>query len=284
MKSLRIPEHKINNAYLLVGEELPVLEEAAAVFASSLLLRGTDGDRQESARLRLRSGTHPDLLRITPDKPEENPHIISVENIRRSVTETVGIRPYEAEYKLYLISEAEKMNAQAQNALLKTLEEPPEYVVIVLLSRNAEAFLPTILSRVIELRAAEREPRERFLEFYREEWAKETVALLSELRFRTMGDILDFIKRRNEEKTDTTALYSFIEIILRDVLCYKSARRESLLYGQEIRKEISGLARELSYERLGVATEELSRAMRGIAVNVNRDLQLENLLIRMKEA
>lgn len=283
MKLLRIPEHKINNAYLLVGEELSVLEEAALHFTESVFLRGKEGEEAESIRLRLKNQSHPDLIRIVPDKPEENPHTISVDNVRQKLSDTAEIRPYEAAYKVYFIMEAEKMNVQAQNALLKTLEEPPEYVVIILLSRNADAFLPTVLSRVIELKAGERDPEERFREYYREDWAKETIALLSEIRFKSMGDILDYIKKRNEEKQDYAALYSFIEIILRDVLCYKSIRNEKRLYGQEVQEEISRLSKELSYEKLGMLTEEISRAIKGLSFNVNHDLQLENFLILMKE-
>lgn len=283
MKLLRIPEHKINNAYLLVGEELSVLEEAALHFTESVFLRGKEGEEAESIRLRLKNQSHPDLIRIVPDKPEENPHTISVDNVRQKLSDTAEIRPYEAAYKVYFIMEAEKMNVQAQNALLKTLEEPPEYVVIILLSRNADAFLPTVLSRVIELKAGERDPEERFREYYREDWAKETIALLSEIRFKSMGDILDYIKKRNEEKQDYAALYSFIEIILRDVLCYKSVRNEKRLYGQEVQEEISRLSKELSYEKLGMLTEEISRAIKGLSFNVNHDLQLENFLILMKE-
>ncbi len=281
MKSLRIPDHKINNAYLLVGEEFAVLEDAALHFAKSLFLR--NAENSESVEVRLENGGHPDLIRIRPDKPEENPHTISVDNIRFNVTDTVEVRPYEAEYKIYLIEEAEKMNIQAQNALLKTLEEPPEYVVILLLARNAEAFLPTILSRVIELKAGEKDPRENFLNFYEENWAKETVSLISDIRFRNMADLLDYVKKINDEKVDPQGLYSFIEIILRDVLCYKSTRNEDLLYGREIREEIARFSREFSYEQLGKLTDEISRAMRGLNVNVNKDLQLENLLIMMKK-
>ena len=59
--------------------------------------------------------------------------------------------PYKGPYKIYIVDEAEKMNAAAQNAILKTIEEPPEYAVIFLLTTNRGAFLDTILSRCILL-------------------------------------------------------------------------------------------------------------------------------------
>ena len=153
MKSLRIPLHKVRNAYLLIGEEREQLYEAALRFAEELLQREGGEEEplwkrlsypskeewRESVRKRIRAGEHPDLFRLLPDKPEEHPKMISVDNIRRNLVDSVEIRPYEAEYKIYIIRDADKMNAQAQNALLKTLEEPPEYAVILLLSGGREA-------------------------------------------------------------------------------------------------------------------------------------------------
>lgn len=284
MKSLRIPEHKINNAYLLIGEEIEVLMEAVLYFAGSIFMRGKEAEERALISSKIKNGSHPDILRIVPDKPEENPHTISVDQIRSRISDTADVRPYEAPYKLYLVEEAEKMNVQAQNALLKTLEEPPEYVIIFLIARNADSLLPTIMSRVMEIRAAERNPRESFTDYFSAEWAKETIRLLTQARFCSIGDILEYIKRRNDERLDSRQLYSFIEIILRDVLCYKSTHNEELLYARELEKEISAMSRELSYELLGELSEELSGAIRGLSTNVNRDLQLENFFMLIKEA
>ena len=66
-----------------------------------------------------------------------------------SINNDIAVKPYSSRYKVYIIDEAEKMTEAAQNALLKTIEEPPEYAVILLLTDNANAFLPTILSRCV---------------------------------------------------------------------------------------------------------------------------------------
>lgn len=93
------------------------------------------------------NGNHPDIIYVTHEKP----NVISVDNIRQQVNGDIDIKPYSGEYKIYIIDEAEKMNVQAQNALLKTLEEPPAYAVILLLATRAEAMLQTILSRCVVL-------------------------------------------------------------------------------------------------------------------------------------
>ena len=81
----------------------------------------------------------------------ENPNQISVDDVRQQINNDIVIRPYSSSHKVYIVDEAEKMNIAAQNALLKTIEEPPEYAVILLLTTNIDAFLPTILSRCITL-------------------------------------------------------------------------------------------------------------------------------------
>ncbi len=63
----------------------------------------------------------------------------------------MDIRPYYSPYKIYIIADADLMTPQAQNALLKTIEEPPEYAVILLLTNNIGGLLPTIQSRCVRL-------------------------------------------------------------------------------------------------------------------------------------
>ena len=74
-----------------------------------------------------------------------------MDDIRQQLCGDIMIKPYKGPYKIYIIDEAQKLNVQAQNALLKTIEEPPSYAVILLLTTNAQSFLPTILSRCVTL-------------------------------------------------------------------------------------------------------------------------------------
>ena len=302
MKAIKIPENQIYNAYLIEGEDMELLKSAAMEFTVQLLSRDPSSldtgampiyqqrgyasceEWADSVRKRVQNHEHPDMLEIVPNKPEEHPTIISVDNIRDHVTDTVAVRPYEAAYKVYLIEHAEMMNPQAQNAILKTLEEPPESVVIMLLAANADAFLPTILSRVIEIKAGERDVRERYAEMITEEWAQETVKLLSEIRFRTGREILDFCTHVSKDwKVPQGSLLGFLEIILRDVLCYKSTSQMELLYAQDSVNVIIRMASAMSYEKLGQATDDLERMLRDQTFNVNRDLMLENFLLRLRD-
>ena len=90
--------------------------------------------------------THPDI--ITVDDPEKA--FVSIELIRDACAD-LYIRPNEGAKKIYIIPRANKMQPPAQNAFLKSLEEPPQYGVFILITDNAEALLPTIRSRSVTL-------------------------------------------------------------------------------------------------------------------------------------
>ena len=98
------------------------------------------------------AGSHPDVIVVTNARAgaETKTNIIGVK-AARFVQGDVSIRPYEGPYKIYIVPDAQNMNPQAQNALLKTLEEPPAYAVLILLAQTTAAFLPTVLSRCITL-------------------------------------------------------------------------------------------------------------------------------------
>ena len=81
----------------------------------------------------------------------EKPNTISIDEIREQLINDVMIKPYSSPYKIYIIDEAQKLTLQAQNALLKTIEEPPAYAVVMLLADNPDALLPTISSRCVQL-------------------------------------------------------------------------------------------------------------------------------------
>ena len=90
---------------------------------------------------------HPDVIWVSHEKP----NVISVGEIREQIVNTVEIMPYKGPYKIYIVDEAEKMNAAAQNAILKTIEEPPEYGIVILMTSNISALLPTIQSRCLTM-------------------------------------------------------------------------------------------------------------------------------------
>ena len=145
---------KVSHAYIISGENNSGKEFIARVFAKALQCenRQNKGEFIESCNecnscVKALSDNHPDIITLTHEKPGS----IGVDDIRHGLRDDVVIKPYESKYKIYIIPEGEKMTPAAQNALLKTLEEPPSYIVIIILTNNINAFLPTIISRCIVL-------------------------------------------------------------------------------------------------------------------------------------
>jgi len=134
-------EGQPSHAYLLHGPAGSGKREAARAVAAELLARGAAD--QESARTRVLRGVHPDLTWVAPSGAHEM--------LRRDVDEAVvaaaARTPFEAGFRVFVLERADTMNDEAANALLKTLEEPPGYVVLLLLTDRPTQVLPTIASR-----------------------------------------------------------------------------------------------------------------------------------------
>lgn len=296
MKFLKIPENHIYNAYLIESQDEALLVRYAVQFAKKLLIKD-DADTpiyvnrgfssrekwEQSVLRRIENQKHPDFILVRPDKTDSATPVLSVKSIRENVTDTVSVRPYEAEYKIYAILHAEAMNQQAQNAILKTLEEPPQYVVILLLTANRNVFLPTILSRVIEIRAGERDIRETVAAFSKEPWVTETLQFLREIQFRSVAEILEFVRRLTENTVPVRIFFSFLEIIFRDVLCYKSTAFSQLLSMPEAEEVIIRLSNQMSYQKLGEITNLIEQDLFDLRFNVNTELMLEHFFLRLRD-
>ena len=130
-----------SHAYLLHGPAGSGKREAARAVAGELLARGAADPA--SARTRVLHGAHPDLTWVAPSGAHEM--------LRRDVDEAVvaasAHTPFEASFRVFVLERADTMNDEAANSLLKTLEEPPRYVVLLLLTDRPTQVLPTIASR-----------------------------------------------------------------------------------------------------------------------------------------
>ncbi len=253
----------------------------------------------------------PDILYLVHEKP----NTISVDDVRRQINQDIAVKPYSSKYKVYIVDEAEKMNVQAQNALLKTIEEPPSYAVILLLTTNADAFLQTIRSRCVtlSLKAVEDDKVKRFLmqscraPDYKadicaafaqgnvgrammlasserfNELKDITVQLLRRLRDIPNYDLLQEIKPLNDFKEDIQDFFDLILLWYRDVLLYKASGQENRLIFQDQSYEVKRQADQVSYPGIQKNLEAIETAGRRIRANVNFELTLELLLMTIKE-
>ena len=145
-----IQTQKIPNALLFYGNENSQRKKAALFLAKGcncLKKNDTACNTCRSCR-KIDAKSHPDILTIDLEKDKK---IISIAQIRKMGL-SISSRPNEARFRMVLILNADKMNPQAQNALLKMLEEPPEKTFFILIAKDISLFLPTIISRCRKIR------------------------------------------------------------------------------------------------------------------------------------
>ncbi len=305
---------KVSHAYIINGERNAGKEFIAKTFAMALQCE----NRQDvepcgechSCKQAL-SGNHPDIIFITHEKPGT----IGVDDIRRQINTDVAIKPYSGPKKIYIVSEGEKMTVQAQNALLKTLEEPPEYAVILILTDNVNTLLPTILSRCVVLNmkpVRDAQIKEYLMEnmgipdykadicvaFARgnvgkarllansEEFDKvkeEAITLLKYIGEMELHEIVAAIKKINEYKFDVNDYMDILSIWYRDVLLFKATHDVNHLIFREEIQHIRKVADKSTYEGIERIIDALEKSKQRLNANVNFELTMELLLLTIKE-
>ena len=225
----------------------------------------------------------------------------------------MGIRPYESPYKIYIVNDADKLTLQAQNALLKTIEEPPAYAVILLLADNPDALLPTITSRCVllslkpvgdrlvkdylmermhipdyqaEVQAAQGNIGKAKKTAESREFAEMTanaLQLLKRARSMAVYELVEAVRSMSQEKDN---IYEYLDLFLmwfRDVLLFKATKEvDNLVFKEEI-NAIKERATQSSYEGLEKIIEAIHTADSRLHANVNFDLVMELLFLTIKE-
>ena len=142
---------RLAHAYIVEGDAgsgKRMLAEAVANFLVCRAADGGDSCGQCPDCAQFTSGNHPDVIYVRPSGKTG----YGADDIREMILRELEVRPYQSRYKIYIIAAAESMTAQAQNVLLKTIEEPPAYALFFLLTENKDRLLETVLSRCVRLR------------------------------------------------------------------------------------------------------------------------------------
>lgn len=304
---------QVSHAYIMNGERGAGKKLLAYLFAMTLLCEkgGPEPCNTCHSCKQAESGNHPDIIRVTHEKPNS----ISVEDIREQVNNTIMIKPYQGPYKVYIIDHADLMTVQAQNALLKTIEEPPRYAVIMLLTENAQLLLPTINSRCVMLRL--RYIKDKLIKKYLMESLKipdykadlctafaqgnmghaimlansdhfneireEAVHLLKHVHEMELSEIIQAVNGVTVYKLEITDYLDILMVWYRDVLLYKATKDMDAVV---FRDQIDGIreqARKSSYEGIQLIISSLDKAKARIKANVNFELVMELLFLTMKE-
>lgn len=311
--SSAVENNRVSHAYILNGERGSGKKMLANLFAMTLLCE--TGDNEPCGKChsckQAESGNHPDIIRVTHEKPNS----ISVDDIRTQVNNTMDIKPYQGPYKVYIIPQADMMTPQAQNAILKTIEEPPSYAVFLLLTENAETLLPTINSRCVMLKL--RNIKDTLIKKYLmenleipdykadmctafaqgnmgraimlansdhfNEIREEAVQLLKHISEMELNEIVAAVKNISVYKLEITDYLDIIMIWYRDVLLYKATKEIDKVVFKDQLQSIKEQARKSSYEGIELILESLEKAKARLKANVNFDLVMELLFLTIKE-
>jgi len=308
-----IEHNQVSHAYIIAGERYSGKEFIANVFAMALQCEA-DRDKPcnecHSCRQAI-TKNQPDIIYVNHEKI----NTISVDDIRTQVGATIHIKPYSSRYKVYIISESEKMNDNAQNALLKTLEEPPEYAIIILLTDNVNMLLPTIQSRCVTLSmkpVADRQVKKFLMDVekipdYRaeicaafargnigkakilarsEEFDKikeDAIAMLKHIHEMDIRELAQTIKKMNEYKLEINDFLDILAVWYRDALIFKATNDANHLIFRDEFQNIKRTASRSTYEEIENILDALDTAKKRISANVEFNLTMELLLLAIKE-
>lgn len=308
-----IQQNKVSHAYILNGPRGSGKKLLANLFAMTLQCESRQPEPCGECRscIQTNNGNQPDIITVKHEKPAS----ISVDDVRTQINGDIMIKPYSSPYKIYIVPEADLMTVQAQNAILKTIEEPPEYAVIFLLTENADSLLPTIRSRCVMLKL--RNIKDKLVKKYLmeqmqvpdyqadlcaafaqgnigraimlaksehfNEIKENAIQLMKYIDEMELHEIVAAIKEISKYKLEVTDYLDIMTIWYRDVLLYKATKDVgSLVFGDQL-KYIKQKASKSSYEGLETIIESIEKAKVRIKANVNFDLLMEMMLLTIKE-
>jgi DNA polymerase-3 subunit delta' len=294
-----IESGKIAHAHIIVGEE--GIGKSLIAKNMALKILGEEQNKQ-----------HVDLLEW---KIAKNKKSMGVKEIR-SLIEEINKKPYEGDKKIVIVYKADKMTVQAQNAFLKTIEEPPKGVYIILLCENLEVILDTIKSRcqIHKLRSLTLNEIKSFMNKkyeYLEEEEKIVLAAFSDgipgriekyIEDSVFKDIrnttLDMLKCASEQCSDDIFIYeSFLlknkerwsEILnsllafIRDIIVWKETSDNSLVINIDKVKEIKELSNVFSFNKLNDIIKVIDKTRDKLDRNLNPSLVFEVMLLKIQE-
>ncbi|MCR6516244.1 DNA polymerase III subunit delta' [Clostridium sp. LY3-2] len=239
---------------------------------------------------------------------------IGVDEVRK-IIEELNKKPYEGDRKVILIHNAEKLTVQAQNALLKTIEEPPNGVFIILLTTNLEIILETIKSRcqIYKLTPLNKEEMlevlnrrtgieeniiksalayahgipgraERFLDDESLEKMRDLILLmLKDVSKRDVDSILKYEKEFLKFKDEKEELLSVIELFIRDIILFKELNNNDMIINSDKISEIDELNQLMSYKRLEGMIKYIKEARVGFKNNTNFSINIDIMLMGFLE-
>ena len=272
-----INENHILHSYLFSGIEGIGKKLFAIEFAKKILCI-EQNDEQENCLscLKFKSSNHPDFMILEPEN-----NVIKIEQIR-NMQEKISEKPIVSKKKVYIIVDSDCMTKEAQNCLLKTLEEPPEYATIILTTANESKLLNTIKSRCIKVKF------NRLLENEINQYLKQNEIVVNEENYikisqGSIGKLLDIKEDEDVYNQVNIVLENIDKNTLIDIL-----NKAEILYIQKDKiQEILDYINIYLYNTKDIrkinCIEYVEDTKRRLISNSNYDMCIDYLLLRMWE-
>lgn len=315
IKSLKnsVKNNTLAHSYILDGGEKTGKETISKCFAKLISCEKSLDEPCGicSSCCSFESYNNPDVIYIKANKKR-----LGVEDVREKILKNVETKPFKYRYKIFIIKDAHTMTIQAQNAILKTIEEPPEFAIFILLSKNCNLFLPTVLSRCIlfKIKPLGSKLIEKYLEEHSQIFKDEKNITLytaysegsigKAMEIATSDDFFELRKNiineiRNLEKLNLIDMYKAVERIenykenIQNVLdIFLLTYRDCLIfkiysdYEKTIQKDIIDIIEEISkltVKNLVGKIEAILKAKLYLNQNANFNMVIECLLLKLKE-
>lgn len=309
-----IAKKRISHAYMIHGQSGTGKKLLANTIAKTLQCEKqsiTPCNQCTSCRT-FDSKNNPDIFYITAQK---NKNSISVEDIRQQLIKNMEIKQYRYPFKIFIVDKADTMTIAAQNALLKTLEEPPHYGIIFLLANNIDKFLPTILSRCVTMKLrpistkaieqylldnhiAEQQNVSIFAEYAQGSIGKAIEIATSETFYSMRKDIIE--KLISIHKKDLYEIFSmakeleaykqsqqfldFMYLWYRDLLVYIKCNDTKYIIQKDQQNNIIEFAQNQNEWSILKKIKAIWQAKQQLYANSNFQLTMEVMLMKLKES
>lgn len=308
-----IQSDKVSHSYIFAGEEGMGKAALAARFSSILQCDegGTSPCNECRSCKQVLSGNHPDIKWVTHEKVS-----IGVDDIRSQVTSDIHIMPYSSKYKIYIIDDGHKMTEAAQNALLKTIEEPPTYGVVMILVDNLNSMLNTITSRCVSVHLkpvnagiiknylmAHHEVSEYLAEIAASfsggnigkaiqyasseefgERREESFKILRDIDRMSLNEIMNSVKMISKDKESIDEYIDIFNLWYRDVLIFKASNsKDNIIFKEEI-ESIQEQSETRTYGEVNQIIQSFDELKDKLKANVNFDIAIELMLLKIKES
>ena len=274
-----IENNKILHSYMFIGNEGIGKKLIAKEFAKNILCQEKNGCNKCKSCIEFINNNNPDFYIL--ESEERNIKIEQIRYIQKKVQE----KPIISNKKIYIIDNADTMTKEAQNCLLKTLEEPPEFVIIILFGKNEDAFLSTIKSRCMIMHFNEIED-EKISQYLKERFGMNNI---NSTMLRTFeGSIGKAIKLKDKIETYNqidNIIYSLenkdiIDIINLSNIIYKSKEE---IY--DILEYINVILIELAKKsyKYTECIKTVEDTVKKLKQNSNYDMCIDNMLFNIWE-